>query len=131
MFDFAPTRALCQLRDYAIGLLPNESNLEGAVKDLVSFLPVLAYDGAHMTQIDAGGILDIAMAGTSATGSLMPLRSFHFGGGGLPASDFLPTAFCSVPVTPDFVPSPTALPARPTPLPRALPAATGCPSLMS
>ena len=31
------------------------------------FLPVLAYDGAHMTQIDAGGILDIAMAGTSAT----------------------------------------------------------------
>lgn len=35
--------------------------------DLVSFLPVLAYDGANMTQIDAGGILDIAMAGTSAT----------------------------------------------------------------
>jgi hypothetical protein len=33
----------------------------------VSFLPVLAYDGAKMTQIDAGGILDIAMAGTSAT----------------------------------------------------------------
>jgi len=31
------------------------------------FLPVLAYDGANMTQIDAGGILDIAMAGTSAT----------------------------------------------------------------
>src|SRR3546814_12065953 len=27
----------------------------------------LAYDGANMTQIDAGGILDIAMAGTSAT----------------------------------------------------------------
>jgi hypothetical protein len=40
---------------------------ENAVKDLVSFLPVLAYDGANMTQIDAGGILDIAMAGTSAT----------------------------------------------------------------
>lgn len=28
---------------------------------------MLAYDGSHMTQIDAGGILDIAMAGTSAT----------------------------------------------------------------
>jgi hypothetical protein len=28
---------------------------------------VLAYDGANMTQVDAGGILDIAMAGTSAT----------------------------------------------------------------
>jgi len=33
----------------------------------VSFLPVLAYDGANMTQVDAGGILDIALAGTSAT----------------------------------------------------------------
>ena len=67
VFDFAPTRALRQLSDYAIGLAPNENNPENAVRDLVSFLPVLAYDGANMTQIDAGGILDIAMAGTSAT----------------------------------------------------------------
>jgi hypothetical protein len=67
VFDFAPTRALCQLSDYAIGLSPGDSNPENAVKDLVSFLPVLAYDGANMTQVDAGGILDIAMAGTSAT----------------------------------------------------------------
>ncbi len=67
VFDFAPTRALRQLSDYGIGLSPNEPNPENAVRDLVSFLPVLAYDGANMTQIDAGGILDIAMAGTSAT----------------------------------------------------------------
>jgi hypothetical protein len=67
VFDFAPTRALRQLSEYAIGLSPNEPNPENAVRDLVSFLPVLAYDGANMTQIDAGGILDIAMAGTSAT----------------------------------------------------------------
>ena len=67
VFDFAPTRALRQISEYGIGLSPNESNPENAVKDLVSFLPVLAYDGANMTQIDAGGILDIAMAGTSAT----------------------------------------------------------------
>jgi len=67
VFDFAPTRALRQLSEYGISLSPNESNPENAVKDLVSFLPVLAYDGANMTQIDAGGILDIAMAGTSAT----------------------------------------------------------------
>jgi hypothetical protein len=67
VFDFAPTRALRQLSEYAIGLSPNEANPETAVRDLVSFLPVLAYDGANMTQIDAGGILDIAMAGTSAT----------------------------------------------------------------
>jgi hypothetical protein len=67
VFDFAPTRALRQLSEYGIGLSPGEPNPENAVKDLVSFLPVLAYDGANMTQIDAGGILDIAMAGTSAT----------------------------------------------------------------
>jgi hypothetical protein len=67
VFDFAPTRALRQLSEYGIGLSPNATNPENAVKDLVSFLPVLAYDGANMTQIDAGGILDIAMAGTSAT----------------------------------------------------------------
>jgi len=67
VFDFAPTRALRQISEYAVGLSPGESNPEIAVKDLVSFLPVLAYDGANMTQIDAGGILDIAMAGTSAT----------------------------------------------------------------
>lgn len=67
VFDFAPTRALRQLSEYAVGLSPNESNPERAVEDLVSFLPVLAYDGSSMVQIDAGGILDMAMAGTSAT----------------------------------------------------------------
>jgi hypothetical protein len=67
VFDFAPTRALRQLSEYGIGLSPNELNPENAVRELVSFLPVLAYDGANMTQIDAGGILDMAMAGTSAT----------------------------------------------------------------
>jgi len=67
VFDFAPTRALRQLADYGIGLSPSEPNPERAVEELVSFLPVLAYDGSNMTQIDAGGILDIAMAGTSAT----------------------------------------------------------------
>jgi hypothetical protein len=67
IFDFAPTRALRQLADYGVELSPDEPNPERAVEELVSFLPVLAYDGSHMTQIDVGGILDIAMAGTSAT----------------------------------------------------------------
>ncbi len=67
VFDFAPTRALRQISEYGIGLSPGEQNPEKAVADLVSFLPVLAYDGANMVQIDAGGILDVAMAGTSAT----------------------------------------------------------------
>lgn len=67
VFDFAPTRALRQMAEYGAGLSPETANPEDAVKELVSFLPVLAYDGSHMTQVDAGGILDIAMAGTSAT----------------------------------------------------------------
>lgn len=67
IFDFAPTRALRQLAEYGIGLSPNESNPERAVEELVEFLPVLAYDGSRMVQIDTGGILDMAMAGTSAT----------------------------------------------------------------
>lgn len=67
VFDFAPTRALRQLSEYGIGLSPNEGNPENAVKELVSFLPVLAYNGAVMKQLDTGEILDIAMAGTSAT----------------------------------------------------------------
>jgi len=67
VFDFAPTRALRQLSDYAVGLSPEEANPEKAVEDLVSFLPVLAYNGSVMVQVDAGGILDIAMSGTSAT----------------------------------------------------------------
>jgi len=67
VFDFAPTRALRQISDYGSGLSPETSNPEEAVEELVKFLPVLAYDGSNMTQIDAGGILDIALAGTSAT----------------------------------------------------------------
>lgn len=67
VFDFAPTRALRQIAEYGAGLAPEAANPESAVEELVRFLPVLAYDGSHMTQVDAGGILDIAMAGTSAT----------------------------------------------------------------
>jgi hypothetical protein len=67
VFDFAPTRALRQISEYGIGLSPEAANPEDAVKELVSFLPVLAYNGFEMAQVDAGGILDYAMAGTSAT----------------------------------------------------------------
>jgi hypothetical protein len=67
VFDFAPTRALLQVAEYGLGLSPEETNRELAVEELVKFLPVLAYDGSNMTQVDAGGILDIAMSGTSAT----------------------------------------------------------------
>ena len=67
VFDFAPTRALHQIVEYGAGLSPDTPNPEDAVEELVKFLPVLAYDGSNMVEIDAGGILDVAMAGTSAT----------------------------------------------------------------
>jgi hypothetical protein len=67
VFDFALTRALRQIADYGAGLSPEAKNPESAVEELVQFLPVLAYDGSTMMQVDAGGILDIALSGTSAT----------------------------------------------------------------
>jgi hypothetical protein len=67
VFDFAPTRALRQFSDYGIGLNPEAGNPEDGVRELIHFLPVLAYDGSHMTQVDAGQILDIAMSGTTGT----------------------------------------------------------------
>ena len=67
VFDFAPIRALRQISEYGMGLSPEEPNPEKAVKDLVSFLPVLACDGAEMAEIDAGTILDYAMTGTAGT----------------------------------------------------------------
>lgn len=67
VFDFAPNRALRQIADYACRLNVNEANPEKNVEDFINFLPVLAYDGSSMKQVDAAGILDIAMSGTTAT----------------------------------------------------------------
>ncbi len=67
VFDFAPTRALRQLSEYGANLSPGEPNPESAVHDLLSYLPVLAHDGAVLRQLDAGEVLDYAMAGTTGT----------------------------------------------------------------
>ena len=67
VFDFAPDRALRQIAEYSCRLNVNESNPEKKVAEFISFLPVLAYDGSSMKQIDAAGILDMAMSGTTAT----------------------------------------------------------------
>lgn len=67
VFDFALDRALRQISDYSCRLDINESNPETKVGDFIKFLPVLAYDGSSMKEVDAQDILDIALAGTSAT----------------------------------------------------------------
>lgn len=67
VFDFAPDRALRQIADYSCRLNIDESNPERKVAEFINFLPVLAYDGSSMKRIDAAGILDMAMSGTTAT----------------------------------------------------------------
>ena len=67
IFDFAPDRALRQIADYSCRLNVNEANPEKKVEEFINFLPVLAFDGSSMKQIDAAGILDMAMSGTTAT----------------------------------------------------------------
>lgn len=67
VFDFALDRALRQISDYSCRLDAKEANPEKKVAEFISFLPVLAYDGSSMKQVSAQDILDITMAGTSAT----------------------------------------------------------------
>jgi hypothetical protein len=67
VFDFAPNRALRQIADYGSRLATDETTPEQRVAELVGFLPILAYDGSAMRQLDAAAILDIATSGTSAT----------------------------------------------------------------
>lgn len=67
VFDFAPVRALRQIADYSCSLNIEEKGPEEKVRNFIQFLPVLAFDGSVMKRIDAAGILDIAMSGTTAT----------------------------------------------------------------
>ncbi|OOF47882.1 restriction endonuclease [Rodentibacter trehalosifermentans] len=67
VFDFAPNRALRQIAEYSCRLDTENTNPEQKVAEFIHFLPVLAYDGSSMKQIDAKGVLDIAMSGTTAT----------------------------------------------------------------
>ncbi len=59
--------ALRQIADYSCKLDVEETNPETKVSEFIQFLPVLAYDGSTMKEIDAAAILDWAMSGTSAT----------------------------------------------------------------
>lgn len=67
VFDFALDRALRQIADYSCRLDVNESNPEQKVAEFINFLPVLAYDGSTMKRLNETDILDITLAGTSAT----------------------------------------------------------------
>ncbi|MDD3285912.1 MAG: DEAD/DEAH box helicase family protein [Bacteroidales bacterium] len=68
VFDFSPNRALNQVATYSNQLDFSENkSLETKVAEFIRFLPILAYDGSTMKEIDAGEILDITTSGTTAT----------------------------------------------------------------
>ena len=67
IFDFAPNRALRQIADYSSSLNLNDETPEKKVGDFISFLPILAYDGSSMKELDAGQIMDWTVSGTTAT----------------------------------------------------------------
>ena len=55
------------MEEYSCQLNVEESNPEKKVAEFIKFLPILAYDGSSMKEIDAAGVLDMAMSGTTAT----------------------------------------------------------------
>ncbi|MGM9973435.1 MAG: GIY-YIG nuclease family protein [Clostridiaceae bacterium] len=67
IFDFAPKRALAQIASYCDNINTERGNIVDKVQEFIKFLPVLAYDGFAMEQVDAAGLLDIAMGRTTAT----------------------------------------------------------------
>lgn len=67
IFDFAPVRALRQIAEYSTRLNVNESSPEKKVEEFINFLPILAYDGSAMVELDAAGVLEYAYRGTTAT----------------------------------------------------------------
>ncbi|WP_443641295.1 GIY-YIG nuclease family protein [Candidatus Njordibacter sp. Uisw_039] len=67
VFDFDPNRALQKLADYSCKLGRSDTNPEQQVEEFIEFLPVLAFDGHSMREVNAAGVLDIALSGTSAT----------------------------------------------------------------
>ena len=67
IFDFAPDRALHQIASYADRLDSRDISPEVKVAEFIHYLPVLAYDGFAMEQVDAAGLLDLAMGRTTAT----------------------------------------------------------------
>ena len=67
IFDFALDRAIGMISDYSTRLSTGGENPERMVGEFIKFLPVLAYDGSAMREVNAAEILDMAMAGTTAT----------------------------------------------------------------
>lgn len=67
VFDFSLDRALTMVSDYSCRLSVDETSPERKVGEFIKFLPVLAYDGSAMREVNAADILDTITVGSSAT----------------------------------------------------------------
>jgi hypothetical protein len=67
VFDFAPERALRLVADYGCRLSLEDTNPIQKIEEFLQFLPILAYSGGSLKQIDATGVLEMALTGTTAT----------------------------------------------------------------
>ncbi len=65
VFDFALDRALKQVADYSCRLNMSDDDPERKAQEFMNFLPVLAFDGYGMHELDAGAVLEYAMTGIS------------------------------------------------------------------
>lgn len=68
VLDFAPTRAFEKINDYATRLAAGGNcTPEERVQELLGYLPVLAYDGSTMEEVDSNTLLDVVATGIGAT----------------------------------------------------------------
>lgn len=68
VFEFDPNRALNLLAEYGTKLANSEKDLpEKVLGELINYLPIFAFDGARMDQLDATEVLNWASAGIGAT----------------------------------------------------------------
>lgn len=67
VFDFDPNRALSQIATYSSKLDQRDVTTETKISEFIKYLPILAYDGFNMEEIDARGLLDISIGQTTST----------------------------------------------------------------
>jgi hypothetical protein len=70
VFDFAPNRALSQIVEYALNLgseNQDKNDRESAVRELLDFLPVLAFEGQSMNELDAEKLIDYLTHGITSS----------------------------------------------------------------
>lgn len=68
VFEFDPNRALTLVAEYGTRLATNTDDTGADVlEELLNYLPIFAFDGARMDQLDATDVLNWASAGIGAT----------------------------------------------------------------